>query len=68
MSYYPEPDGHIRDKVKVALDLWNYETKKELGHAAGCDISDLPSRKDFLLWKLKLTNYILINLLMFQLV
>ena len=51
MSYYPEPDGHIRDKVKVALDLWNYETKKELGHAAGCDISHLPSRKDFLALK-----------------
>ena len=28
MSYYPEPDSHIRDKVKVVLDLWNYSTKK----------------------------------------
>ena len=28
MSYYPEPDSHIRDKVKVVLDLWNYATKK----------------------------------------
>ena len=51
MSYYPEPDGHIRDEVKVVLDLWNYETKKELDHAAGCDISDLPSKKDFLALK-----------------
>ena len=28
MSYYPEPDNHIRDKVKVVLDLSNYATKK----------------------------------------
>ena len=24
MSYYPEPDRHIGDKVKVVLDLSNY--------------------------------------------
>ena len=29
MSYYAEPDSHIRDKVKVVLDLSNYATKKE---------------------------------------
>ena len=29
MSYYPEPDSHIRDKVKVLLDLTYYATKKE---------------------------------------
>ena len=28
MSYYPEPDIHIRDKVKFLLDLSNYATKK----------------------------------------
>ena len=28
MSYYPEPDSHIRDKDKVLLDLSNYATKK----------------------------------------
>ena len=27
MSYYPEPDCHIRHKVKVVLDLPNYATK-----------------------------------------
>ena len=27
MSYYPEPDSHIRDKDKVLLDLSNYATK-----------------------------------------
>ena len=29
MSYYPDPDSHIRDKVKVVFDLLNYATKKE---------------------------------------
>ena len=33
MSYYPETDHHIRDKVNVVLDLSNYTTKKELEHA-----------------------------------
>ena len=28
MSYYPEPESHIRDKVKVVLDLSNYDTKQ----------------------------------------
>ena len=28
MNYYPEPEKHIRDKVKVVLDLSNYATKK----------------------------------------
>ena len=30
MSHYPQPDCHIRDKVKVVLDLTNYAIKKEL--------------------------------------
>ena len=32
MSYYPEPENHIRGNVKVVLDLSNYATKKELEH------------------------------------
>ena len=28
MSYYPELDSHIRDNVKVVLDLSNYDNKK----------------------------------------
>ena len=28
MSYYPEPNNHIRDKMKVILDLLNYATEK----------------------------------------
>ena len=47
MSYYPEQDKHIRDKVKVVLDLSNYATKKELKHAAGIDTSDLAPKKNY---------------------
>ena len=41
MSYYPEPNIHIRDKVKVVLDLPNYAIKNELDDATGVDTSDL---------------------------
>ena len=51
MSYYPEPDCHIRDKVKVVLDLSNYATKKEPDHATGVDASDLAAEKDFITLK-----------------
>ena len=52
MSYYPEPDSrHIRDKVKVVLDLSNYATKKELEHATGNDTSDLSAKKNFIALK-----------------
>ena len=30
MSYYPKPDSHIRDKVKVVMHLLNYVIKKIL--------------------------------------
>ena len=51
MSYYPKPDSHIRDKVKVVLDLSNYATKKELEHATGIDTFDLTAKKDFIALK-----------------
>ena len=28
MNYYLEPDTHIREKVKIVVDLSNYVTKK----------------------------------------
>ena len=40
MSYYPEPDSYIRNKVKVELDLSNYATKKELDYGNDVDTSD----------------------------
>ena len=47
MSYHPESDSHIRDKLKAVLDLTNYATKKELDHAKVVDTSDLVAKKDF---------------------
>ena len=32
VSYYPEPDIHIRDKIKLVLDLSNYATMQALIH------------------------------------
>ena len=46
MSYYPEEDSDVRDKVKVVLDLSNYATKKELEQAAGVDIIALKAEVD----------------------
>ena len=40
MSYYPEPDSHIRDKNKVMLGLSIYSNKNELNDAAGVDTSN----------------------------
>ena len=56
MSCYSKPGSHIRHEVKVVLDLSNYTTKKELGHATGIDTSDLAAKKHFIAFKLKLAN------------
>ena len=53
MSYYLEPDNHIRDKVKVVLDLSNYAIKKELDHVTSIDTSDLAAKKDFVALKVE---------------
>ena len=37
MSCCPETNSHIRNQVKVVLDLSNYATKKELDHATSVD-------------------------------
>ena len=44
MSYYLELDSHIRDKVKVVLDLSNNTTKKQLDHATGVDTANLAAK------------------------
>ena len=66
MSSYPEPDSHIRGKVKVVLELSNYATKKELDHTTGIDRSNLPAKKISLLWKLRIRNWALINLFIYS--
>ena len=51
MGYYPEPDIHIREKVKGVLDLSRYATRRELDHAIGVDASGLAAKKDFIALK-----------------
>ena len=55
-SCYPEPYSHIRDKVKVVLELSNCaikkeleHTKKELEHTKSIVRSDLASKNVLLL-------------------
>ena len=45
MTYNPEPESHIRNKIKVELDLLNHAAKKELEHAICVDTSDLAAKK-----------------------
>ena len=54
MSYYPEPDSHIGDTVKVVL--FNLCNQEILEHATGVDLSDSTAKIFFLFWKLKLIN------------
>ena len=56
MSYYPNLDRHIRDKVKVVLALSNYATKTELEVATGIDTSDLAAEKDFITLEVEVDN------------
>ena len=49
MSYYLEPNSHIRDKIQVALDLSNRATKKKLDLATGIDTADLGAENILLL-------------------
>ena len=39
MSYFPEPNTHSKDKIKVALDLSSYASKSDLKSATGVDAS-----------------------------
>ena len=45
MSYYLKAGSHIKDKVKVVLDLSNYALKT-LNDATGVDTSNLAAQRD----------------------
>ena len=51
MSYYPEIDSHIIQKVKVVLDLSSYATKKELTETIGVDTSNFATKSNFIALK-----------------
>ena len=55
MSCYPEPDSHIRNKIKVVLQLSNYATKKELEHVTG-NTSAWATKKDFIALKAEVSK------------
>ena len=56
MGCYPELDSHIRDKVKVVLDLLNYATKNNLNMVQEFIHLILLLKKISFLSKPKLTN------------
>ena len=51
MSYFPEPESHINNKVKVTSALTNYAIKKEKEDPTGVDTSNLTAKKDFIALK-----------------
>lgn len=59
LSYYLELDSHIKDKVKVVLDLSNYAAEKKFEYASGVGTSNLRAKKIIAL-KLNLINWALI--------
>ena len=66
MSYYPQPNSHIRTKIKVELHLSNYGMKKELDHATCVDRSDLPVKERLSgleSWSWQTRYYLLVNVL-----
>ena len=48
LNYHLEPDSHIRNKIKVELDLRNYLLKRIRTYV---DTSDLAAEKDFIALK-----------------
>ena len=56
MSHYSEPDIHIKDKVKVVLNLSSYGSNKELKDTRAIDTSNLAAKKTLFLCKLKWAN------------
>ena len=47
-NYYSDPDSHIRDKIKIVIDLSNYATRKELKDATEVDTSSLVAKRSSL--------------------
>ena len=50
MSYYAQPNSHIRDELKVVLELSKYATKK-IEYATGIDTSNYAAKKLFIALK-----------------
>ena len=46
LSYFPEPYGHSKNKMKVELDLSNYPTKFDFKGATGIAMSKFAKKAD----------------------
>ena len=51
MSYFPEPDNYIRDKVNIGTELSNYSTEEGIEHGHGGGTSNVVDKKDFVALK-----------------
>ena len=51
MSFYPEPDIHIKDKFKVVLDLLDYVTKRRIKRCCKLCAYNLAAKRDFIALK-----------------
>ena len=58
MSYYPEPDNHVRGKVKVVLVLLNYATKIKLDEATGVETCNIAPQRENEVDKLDINKYL----------
>ena len=47
MSYYPEPESYIRNRIKVELDLSNYATRQKIRICYRCWYISFSCQKDF---------------------
>ena len=45
MSYYPEPDSHVTNRIKAELDLSSYSTKSDIKGVTGINTSNLTARE-----------------------
>ena len=60
-----QPGSHIREKIKVVLDLTNDATKKESENALGVDTCDLAAKKKLVTLKTGVDKLNVIKLINF---
>ena len=68
MRHYPEPDSHIKDKVKAVLKLSSYATGKDLNYTIGVDTSDLAAKKYFISLKVEVDKLDTLTVLIFEVI
>ena len=46
ISYYPEPNSHSKNKIKLELDLYNSTTKSDIQKETDIDTSNIAVKVD----------------------